>query len=66
MTYQVNFLGRMQENANIQMRTASLEEKITSLIEWKRKALVQLEYFRLACSLYNLCDVKDINELLKT
>lgn len=46
------------------MRTEQLEEQLTSLHEWKMKAKVQLEHFRSACRLYNLCDVHDVNELL--
>lgn len=46
------------------MRTEQLEERLTHLNEWKIKAKVQLEYFRSACRLYNLCDIHDVNELL--
>ena len=46
------------------MRTEQLEEQLTNLHEWKMKAKVQLEYFRSACRLYNLCDVREVNELL--
>jgi hypothetical protein len=45
-------------------RNQLLEEQVKNLIEWKKKAIVQLEYFRTACTLYNFCEAGELNKLL--
>jgi hypothetical protein len=40
--------------------------QLQELLEWKQKAKVQLEYFKMACTLYNLCNTERINELLES
>lgn len=42
----------------------NLQQELMQLNEWKNKAKVQLEYFRMACNLYNLCDTNTLNDLL--
>jgi hypothetical protein len=46
------------------MRYQALEEQVKDLIEWKEKAIIQLDHFRTACRLYNLCDATEVNKLL--
>ena len=47
-----------------QNNSEELKQQITVLSEWRSKAIVQLEYFRIACTLYNFYDAKNIMELL--
>lgn len=69
MNYLSDTLFETQEqvfhNGYNNMRAEQLQEQLANLNEWKMKAKVQLEYFRSACTLYNLCDIHDVNELLK-
>ena len=46
------------------MKPEELQEQLMVLNEWKSKAKIQLEYFRYACRLYNLCDSNEVNQLL--
>ena len=52
-----------QETAKY-LKPEELQEQLIELTEWKSKAKVQLEYFRYACRLYNLCDSNEVNQLL--
>ena len=64
MNYQLATSDDMNESKYLQVNNKTLQEQVAALIEWKHKAKVQLEYFRLACTLYNLCNTENINELL--
>jgi hypothetical protein len=46
------------------LQPEELQEQLMVLTEWKSKAKIQLEYFRYACRLYNLCDSCEVSELL--
>ena len=54
----------MMEVSNHPPYDEKLQEQLMQLHEWKNKAKVQLEYFRMACNLYNLCDTNTLNDLL--
>lgn len=66
MNYQSNLPRPGETPGDIQEVTEDRERSIKALTEWKLRALVQLEYFRTACTLYNFCDASEINKLLNT
>lgn len=65
MSYELNaFHGSSNVTYNM-INNEDLQQQLVLLTEWKNKAIVQLEYFRCACRLYNFCEVDKVNELLK-
>ena len=59
-----SIISGLQDATSNLMTTEELQMQVRNLSEWKHKAIVQLEYFRLACSLYNFYDTDNINKLL--
>lgn len=64
MSYTNDIFDRTGQDAILHQHKQQLEEHVAVLTEWKRKATLQLEYFRDACVIYKLCDVDKVNELL--
>lgn len=47
------------------LNAEELKDQITVLAQWKQKAVVQLQYFQTACSIYHFCDANQVDELLR-
>lgn len=64
MNYEIEELPQITDAYIHYKSKAELQNKIVILSDWQKKAIVQLEHFRMACRIYNFCDEQQVNELL--
>ncbi len=64
MNYASDFSNQPSGEAVINNDKAQLEAQVAMLTEWKHQAREQLEHYRIACSIYNFCDARQLHELL--